>query len=140
MAGAKPAARTILSVAELSDLYLRHSEREHEPDAFNWHQRYLQSFCDRFGLSKAADLNRPGGDVPEFIFRGIRNRRKDELPLVLGSGSEVHHHDGLANILFGIGRQTAQLADPRPRESIPVRTTQLVPTLIDWHHHLATDR
>jgi integrase len=56
MAGTRPANPKILTAAEVCDLFLGHSEKEHEPDTFEWHKRYLQSFCDRVGHLKAADL------------------------------------------------------------------------------------
>jgi integrase len=56
MAGTKPAAPKSLSVSEVCDLFLRHSEREHTPETFAWHKRYLQSFCDRCGHLRAVDL------------------------------------------------------------------------------------
>src|SRR5215475_5340801 len=58
---------------------------------------------------------------------------EDELPLVLGSGREVHHHDRLAHVRFGIGWGAAQFGDPGLCECIPVRSVQLVPSLVDWH-------
>ncbi len=56
MAGSKPARQEDRSVAEVCDLYLVHSEREHEPSTFAWHKHYLQLFCDRRGKLKAAGL------------------------------------------------------------------------------------
>ena len=56
MAGLQPAKPKSLSVAELCDVYLRHSEREHTPETFAWHKIYLQSFVNRHGLSKAVDV------------------------------------------------------------------------------------
>jgi hypothetical protein len=56
MAGLKPAGPATRSVAEVSDLFLQHSEREHSADTFCWDKRYLQSFCDRFGHLMATDL------------------------------------------------------------------------------------
>src|SRR5262245_64838994 len=58
---------------------------------------------------------------------------EDELPLVLGSGREVHHHNRLAHVRFGIAWGAAQFSDPGLRECIPVRSVQLVPSLVDWH-------
>ena len=56
MAGTAPAKQTVLTAAEVCDLYLQHSQREHEPDTFVWHKRYLQKFCDRLGHVKTSDL------------------------------------------------------------------------------------
>jgi integrase len=56
MSGTRPAAPKSLTTAEVCDLFLRHSEKEHEPDTFDWHKYYLQSFCDRCGHLKSADL------------------------------------------------------------------------------------
>lgn len=53
MAGTRPAAPKSLTAAEVCDLFLRHSEREHEAATFAWHKHYLQSFCDRCGHLKA---------------------------------------------------------------------------------------
>jgi integrase len=56
MAGTKPVQADTLHVEQVCDHYLTHSEREHEPDTFTWHKRYLQKFCDRYGRMRAADL------------------------------------------------------------------------------------
>jgi len=56
MAGSKPAPPKTRLASEVCDLFLRHSEREHAPETFDWHRYYLQSFCDRCGHLKAADL------------------------------------------------------------------------------------
>ena len=56
MAGTKPATSKALTASEVCDLFLSHSEREHEPDTFICHKRYLQSFCDRCGHLKTTDL------------------------------------------------------------------------------------
>ena len=57
MAGTQPVAPSTLTAAEICDLFLRHSEKEHEPDTFAWHKHYLQSFCDRCGHQKASDAD-----------------------------------------------------------------------------------
>ncbi len=56
MAGTRPAAPKSLLTSEVCDLFLLHSEKEHEPETFDWHKRYLQSFCDRCGHLKSSDL------------------------------------------------------------------------------------
>ncbi len=56
MAGSRPASREPLSVSQVCDHYLVHSEKEHEASTFAWHKTYLQAFCDRYGTFKAADL------------------------------------------------------------------------------------
>jgi len=56
MAGTTPATPKTLTAAEVCDLFLRHSEQEHEAETFQWHKRYLQSFCDRCGHLKSTEL------------------------------------------------------------------------------------
>jgi integrase len=56
MTGTKPVAPKSLTTEEVCDHFLRHSEREHEPETFDWHKHYLQSFCDRCGSLKSCDL------------------------------------------------------------------------------------
>jgi hypothetical protein len=73
------------------------------------------------------------GNVVEFLVRGVSNRSKNKLPLALGSGSEVHHHDRLTDIILSIRRTATQRGDPGPRECIPIRSAQLIPSLVKWH-------
>lgn len=56
MAGTKPAKRSAFTASQVCDLYLVHSEKEHQAETFAWQKRYLQRFCDRLGTVKAADL------------------------------------------------------------------------------------
>jgi len=56
MAGSRPTSKEPLTASQVCDLYLVHSEKEHEKSTFEWHTTYLQAFCDRLGTIKAADL------------------------------------------------------------------------------------
>ena len=56
MAGTRPAKKHRLTAAQVCDLYLVHSEKEHEPATFSWHKTYLQPFCDTYGRFDPADL------------------------------------------------------------------------------------
>ena len=56
MAGNKPVSKETLTAARICDLFLDHSEKEHEASTYEWHKTYLQRFCDRFGKLKTSDL------------------------------------------------------------------------------------
>lgn len=56
MSGTRPIAPKSLIASEVCDLFLRHSEKEHKAETFDWHKRYLQSFSDRCGHLKTVDL------------------------------------------------------------------------------------
>lgn len=56
MAGFRPVKADLPTAQHVCDLYLQHSEREHEPSTFQWHLAYLQRFCDRYGRMKPSDL------------------------------------------------------------------------------------
>ncbi|HEX3151476.1 MAG TPA: site-specific integrase [Gemmataceae bacterium] len=45
-----------ITVALICDLFLDHSQKHHAPDTYGNYQRFLQSFCDRYGRNPAAEL------------------------------------------------------------------------------------
>lgn len=45
-----------ITVALLCDLFLDHSSKNHEPETYELCRYYLQSFCDEYGKSLAAEL------------------------------------------------------------------------------------
>jgi integrase len=50
------AAPTALTVDQVSDLFLEHSQRHNEPTTYEWYKQYLQDFCDRYGSLVALEL------------------------------------------------------------------------------------
>lgn len=105
MAGTKPAAPKSLTAAEVCDLFLRHSEREHEAATFAWHKHYLQSFCDRCGHLKAADL------IPFHLTAWLdANKWK----------AARRHATGIVKRAFAWGREQGLVAaDPFADVSVP---------------------
>lgn len=43
-------------VASVCDLFLDYSQKNHEPDTYDWYRRFLQDFCDTYGRVAVSDL------------------------------------------------------------------------------------
>jgi integrase len=50
------AAPSAMTVDQIADLFLEHSQRHNEPTTYEWYKQYLQDFCDHYGSLAALEL------------------------------------------------------------------------------------